>query len=72
MSYLNSHMGKTPLVEKLNTKPKTLEERVRRLEARLENIFPEEMETVWMEWLNLDQRLKKLERQVGNLAPRKK
>ena len=61
---------KTPLVEKLNTKPKTLEERIIRLEARLENIFPEEMETVRMERLNLDQRLKKLERQVKSQEPK--
>ena len=40
-------------VEKMSTKPQTLEDRVRRLEARLENIFPEEMETVWVERLNL-------------------
>ena len=61
---------KKPLIEKLNTKPKTLEERVSRLEARLENIFPEEMETVRMERLNLDQRLKKLERQVKSQEPK--
>lgn len=57
-------MKKTPIIEKLCTKPKTIEDRIRRLEARIENIFPEEMETVWIEWMNMDQRLKKVEKKA--------